>query len=185
MPRRVSRSMLEKKRTSITRLKLSTLSVLPILTRFVLKRKEPRLRDWNSEPVDPWCPRSRESWKEKNLDYEIETLNFRLFRRISTASGSRLEKKRTSITRLKRREHRTAKTRHLDLKRKEPRLRDWNLCASRWVHRVLRSTWKEKNLDYEIETSFSHSINSPIDTWKEKNLDYEIETVHISRRTEK
>ena len=37
--------------------------------------------------------------------------------------------------------------------------------------------WKEKNLDYEIETQ--ESAQSALQTkqaWKEKNLDYEIET---------
>ena len=38
-------------------------------------------------------------------------------------------------------------------------------------------TWKEKNLDYEIETSLRLTISPSIPlTWKEKNLDYEIET---------
>ena len=38
-------------------------------------------------------------------------------------------------------------------------------------------TWKEKNLDYEIETAVL-SWKGPFQTvaWKEKNLDYEIET---------
>ena len=38
-------------------------------------------------------------------------------------------------------------------------------------------TWKEKNLDYEIETKFLEDMPAAItETWKEKNLDYEIET---------
>ena len=43
------------------------------------------------------------------------------------------------------------------------------------------STWKEKNLDYEIETFADANTWMPfaIETWKEKNLDYEIETGSI------
>ena len=38
--------------------------------------------------------------------------------------------------------------------------------------------WKEKNLDYEIETMSNKEAGTVGDmkTWKEKNLDYEIET---------
>ena len=138
---------LEKKRTSITRLKQHEPNILSDC-RFDLKRKEPRLRDWNKQPrqdVNPGNPllekkrtsitrlkRTRrqchgatsQSWKEKNLDYEIETKS--LPSTVSPVSVS----------------------------------------------------WKEKNLDYEIETQRTVLPKlwffSP---WKEKNLDYEIETV--------
>ena len=63
------------------------------------------------------------TWKEKNLDYEIETDNGANL----TRGGGRLEKKRTSITRLK---HQPCHTHHQSYK----------------------NPWKEKNLDYEIET---------------------------------
>ena len=87
------------------------------------------------------------SWKEKNLDYEIETW---VCLRCLKQSES-LEKKRTSITRLK-----PAKS-----------TADDSLIAS----------WKEKNLDYEIETvANSGDLMAFKATWKEKNLDYEIET---------
>ena len=94
-----------------------------------------------------------ETWKEKNLDYEIET---------SLCPDSRdaihpLEKKRTSITRLK-------------------------PGNSRRYHRLIPETWKEKNLDYEIETIVrSPDIFLDHCTWKEKNLDYEIETMRVNR----
>ena len=117
----------------------------------ILKRKEPRLRDWNTGHAHCVGMPSR-TWKEKNLDYEIETSK-------GSAMDSRcvqgLEKKRTSITRLKPRlESRTQDTELLlekkrtsitrlklekslpsdawrfPLKRKEPRLRDWNINSS-------------------------------------------------------
>ena len=42
----------------------------------------------------------------------------------------------------------------------------------------LNKTWKEKNLDYEIETKFPVCATAVVPSaWKEKNLDYEIETL--------
>ena len=41
------------------------------------------------------------------------------------------------------------------------------------------STWKEKNLDYEIETADGRDTYGTYFTWKEKNLDYEIETTTL------
>ena len=63
------------------------------------------------------------SWNQKNLDYEIETYP------VSCMCGDF----------------------PFNLKSKEPRLRDWNLCTSGhlWVSRL---SWNQKNLDYEIET---------------------------------
>ena len=89
---------------------------------FSLKRKDSRLRDWN---VAFSSDRSRRiTWKEKILDYEIETFGSGSFSKSC-----------------------------LNLKRKDSRLRDWNkmrlIAATRW--RSL--TWKEKILDYEIETT--------------------------------
>ena len=95
---------------------------------------------------------------------------------------------------------RTARVLMDGLKRKVSRLRDWNLPL-RMLHVSLTSllekksisitrlklkvlisasthfwSWKEKYLDYEIETllgvAWSHSSRH----WKEKYLDYEIET---------
>ena len=91
------------------------------------------------------------TWKEKTLDYEIETWN---------------------------------KTPHQwvyrsFLKRKDPRLRDWNNRREKGEKHPLYGTWKEKTLDYEIETGAKltrFEISQAIRTWKEKTLDYEIET---------
>ena len=44
--------------------------------------------------------------------------------------------------------------------------------------------WKDKILDYEIETSGWISVKSPLAlTWKDKILDYEIETVQLVNAT--
>ena len=68
------------------------------------------------------------TWNQKNLDYEIETCSLGL----CSHACSKLETKRTSITRLKRGEVR------------------WGIgfaCA-----------WNQKNLDYEIETEFEQTF---------------------------
>ena len=39
-----------------------------------------------------------------------------------------------------------------------------------------KGTWKDKILDYEIETKTGHSAPVRSRTWKDKILDYEIET---------
>ena len=121
---------LEKKRFSITRLKLGCLLTNEFTSCFDLKRKDSRLRDWNSNWSIGSKPSSPKSWKEKILDYEIETgikTGFLSYQR------RRLEKKRFSITRLK---HMPlvfdSSGGRLGLKRKDSRLRDWNwLCFDR------------------------------------------------------
>ena len=114
------------------------------------------------------------TWNQKNLDYEIETLWMQM--RI-VGSITCLEIKRTSITRLK-------------------------LAVTDAELEKINSAWNQKNLDYEIETSYkpiyrhqhewleikrtsitrlkhyiswqgSRAYNL---TWNQKNLDYEIET---------
>ena len=66
---------------------------------------------------------SQQTWNQKNLDYEIETLNINIDKMVV----NRLEIKRTSITRLK--------------------------PAWRYMPRLWGTfTWNQKNLDYEIET---------------------------------
>ena len=63
-----------------------------------------------------------------------------------------LEKKRTSITRLKQ-------------------------VSNPITEAEQTQTWKEKNLDYEIETKAESTVPILNPSWKEKNLDYEIETL--------
>ena len=166
--------------------------------------------------------RSGWTWKEKILDYEIETwhvipiprlclllekrrYSITRLKRLTNATHSlpirMLEKRRYSITRLKHKEFDTVEAMFAEtLKREDTRLRDWNNKRERrtpvnqipWKEKILdyeietesgfpsayhKLSWKEKILDYEIETA---TINNPpksrIWTWKEKILDYEIET---------
>ena len=118
---------LEKRRYSITRLKLLVFIMMLLFFGFYLKREDTRLRDWNIGAP------------------------------LGIVHASDLEKRRYSITRLK-------------------RGRDHNL---RW--RI--STWKEKILDYEIETPTRQRPIENLSTWKEKILDYEIETQGLVEQT--
>ena len=71
---------------------------------YPLKSKEPRLRDWNDDECI-WCAyRGGHPWNQKNLDYEIETSGYRDVE--------------TTVP--------------IDLKSKEPRLRDWNHSRNEW-----------------------------------------------------
>ena len=166
---------------------------------FRLKREDTRLRDWNRKSTADLAVDFL-TWKEKILDYEIETIisttekidtkilkredtrlrdwnlllleiitkhlkpvdflkredtrlrDWNLYGFISLHQIISLEKRRYSITRLK---QKGCSINQLmadgNLKREDTRLRDWNLIFSRlsisfWL------TWKEKILDYEIET---------------------------------
>ena len=140
---------LEIKRTSITRLKLVATRRGSISLLSNLKSKEPRLRDWNIVKPNCYC-----------------------------VVRSRLEIKRTSITRLKQTDNLIGRS--LNVK-----------------------PWNQKNLDYEIETApgycnnrrqinsleikrtsitrlkqefYSSIARGAAAAWNQKNLDYEIET---------
>ena len=92
--------------------------------------------------------------------------------------GCPLEKKSISITRLKLKRIRHGERGHCDLKRKASRLRDWNNSPNCWFLGLPCTTWKEKHLDYEIETQRCRRVHVRCrHTWKEKHLDYEIETI--------
>ena len=115
------------------------------------------------------------TWKEKILDYEIETQNDLRFKRFAQLS---LEKKRFSITRLKQFVVYTDSM-PTNTAWKE-KILDYEIetefpfpALQRWL-----ATWKEKILDYEIETVWIGipTLTKPQATWKEKILDYEIET---------
>ena len=99
-------------------------------------------RDCNPNVPNHWI----RPWNQKNLDYEIETSFVEDLRREDT----RLEIKRTSITRLKRNN------------------------KSIFSNNIL--TWNQKNLDYEIETFRLWVVRCRRWAWNQKNLDYEIET---------
>ena len=89
-----------------------------------------------------------------------------------------LEKKSISITRLKRKLSGVVLYVVLYLKRKVSRLRDWNISQPLPPIEIIRA-WKEKYLDYEIETWYeSNRVQRILWSWKEKYLDYEIETMN-------
>ena len=93
--------------------------------------------------------RSRQTWKDKTLDYEIETTRILL----TVDTGDNAWKDKTldyEIETLDRRQH-----------------------GYRENH-----TWKDKTLDYEIETMQIFAQMWPkFLSWKDKTLDYEIETI--------
>ena len=90
------------------------------------------------------------AWKEKILDYEIET-PITEYEKHPIGGG---------------------------LKRKDSRLRDWNCMFGKRIVQIKNDTWKEKILDYEIETFICMNNNRlKRGSWKEKILDYEIETI--------
>ena len=86
---------LEKKRPSITRLKLEIL-IHGAHTGTPLEKKRPSITRLKHAP-HVQLTRADEAWKEKTLDYEIETHP----RTIGSIRFQCLEKKRPSITRLK------------------------------------------------------------------------------------
>ena len=114
------------------------------------------------------------AWKDKILDYEIETGYDECQPHLS---GS-LEKIRFSITRLKR--HRICES-----VRDKPFLLEKirfsiTRLKRRWNSRIdtKRNAWKDKILDYEIETiHYRFGLTRRNVTWKDKILDYEIETL--------
>ena len=96
------------------------------------------------------------TWNQKNLDYEIET-TMRLRVRC-VCCGSRLEIKRTSITRLKLEFAVPVAVLHVHLKSKEPRLRDWNIvCAFGFGELVVGLKSKEPRLR-DWNKSFFYAI---------------------------
>ena len=104
-----------------------------------------------TESIQDVSPFAWHAWKDKILDYEIETCG------MNTANngGRPLEKIRFSITRLK-----------------------LKIIGSSRFGRFGQSTWKDKILDYEIETSKSQTKQTQaLHAWKDKILDYEIETL--------
>ena len=127
--REIILNRLEMKRTSITRLKLGGVA-----------ETQASGTAWNEKNLDyeietglTKCRVIRFfAWNEKNLDYEIETS----YSRSPDTDPTRLEMKRTSITRLKR----TNETWHEDSD--------------------ATSSWNEKNLDYEIETGLYVRISA-------------------------
>ena len=162
--------VLETTRTSITRLKLSARSLWSQCQRR-LKRQEPRLRDWNILETS-WVGLAHVDLKRQ----EPRLRDWNLTNRRGYLFVDGLETTRTSITRLKLELNRQQQQHHQVLKRQEPRLRDWN-PETRILIIVIKHTWNDKNLDYEIETLMSmNRQRKEFKAWNDKNLDYEIET---------
>ena len=134
--------MLEIKRTSITRLKLGCEACALSSQRLEIKRTSiTRLKLVQSAIADAFDWRN--SWNQKNLDYEIETPVSALC--VLPFLG--LEIKRTSITRLKRILVCYDGVEAVNLKSKEPRLRDWNgRCRAFSVRRNRNLKSKEPRL---------------------------------------
>ena len=141
---------LEKKSISITRLKLEEIRVTPDITTTNLKRKASRLRDWNFDCCILVSENIALAWKEKHLDYEIETL----FDLVSVFNRD-------------------------NLKRKASRLRDWNLKAIPLGYHV-RELEKKSISITRLKLKRSVWSDCYSRTWKEKHLDYEIETTPVS-----
>ena len=196
-------SKLEIKRTSITRLKPRTLrfegrgvGVLEIKRTSITRLKPLGRRGRDKRTMGS-------PWNQKNLDYEIET---HPWSGQEHWIGGRLEIKRTSITRLKQYPIQKDHLQVIDLKSKEPRLRDWNMVLGAHVLPNRVATWNQKNLDYEIETvqkrwfsfagvlleikrtsitrlkpqTFCRNDYRRYCAWNQKNLDYEIETPPVA-----
>ena len=118
-----------------------------------LKWKEPRLRDWNSKSLAQPSSPIRLKWKEPRLRDWNASYKF-----ISVGASAR------------------------NLKWKEPRLRDWNVAMpeiSVPFGSILK--WKEPRLRDWNENFQSFQGPAGIETWNEKNLDYEIETTWCVR----
>ena len=111
-----------------------------------LKKKDSRLRDWNSVLVSSDI---KSSYCLKKKDSRLRDWN---------------ESHRT----------RTEDTFISVLKRKDSRLRDWNPCKTSKAGCGMMA-WKKKILDYEIEISQHPNTHLRALAWKKKILDYEIE----------
>ena len=142
---------LEKKRNSITRSKHTIINIGKVWF-FSLKRKETRLRDRNS------------------------------FQSAWTFASASLEKKRNSITRLKHfYDTRIYMPVTINLKSKETRLRDWNTSVEPkgglWIPVVVGTELEMKrNSITRLKLPIAVCVLIPLPAWKEKKLDYEIET---------
>ena len=90
-----------------------------------------------------------------------------------------VEKIRFSITRLKRVSWRRVT---LSPKRWKDKILDYEIETDGWLVKDKRSypySWKDKILDYEIETHVTLKrwhVKKQCSSWKDKILDYEIET---------
>ena len=136
---------LEKKRFSITRLKhMRRVSLAPNL--LCLKRKDSRLRDWNPIP-------SALLWSSTSLEKKrFSITRLKQYYAFSKVTAISLEKKRFSITRLKQSDHLFSCAAAVFLEKKRFSITRLKPLREAIPLRSNPSTWKEKILDYEIET---------------------------------
>ena len=198
LPVAASVCWLEIKRTSITRLKRYLPSFIAVLRMKSLKSKEPRLRDWNMKLIHvlPASNRTLKSKEPRLRDWNYLIFGDGTYKELLKSKEPRLrdwnskcdwcrqrgtarplEIKRTSITRLKRRDTRLVSVSMLALKSKEPRLRDWNLVASKRIDTPSGGLKSKEPRLRDWNTGYSKWNKRELRTWNQKNLDYEIETL--------
>ena len=166
----------------------------------ILKRKDSRLRDWNStitQVLRTTCTLEKKRFSITRLKLLFTVPSF-CQHKLLKRKDSRLRDWNCTWS---------CRTRYqrFYLKRKDSRLRDWNRSVHAFAEATCMGAWKEKILDYEIETvpipttirvclnlekkrfsitrlklSGTLCINTVFqrghEAWKEKILDYEIET---------
>ena len=173
-----SRCILEKRRYSITRLKHWDKHSRRHCGDTGQPSWKEKILDYEIETSQSfrWSLRHWHTWKEKILDYEIETKI-----KVNDRDGTELDLKRED-TRLRDWNliwKSSWRTFTWNLKREDTRLRDWNFAIVGSPFGSGLVSWKEKILDYEIETDTLQYLHYHINAWKEKILDYEIETKSI------
>ena len=166
---------LEKRRYSITRLKQVRSNDYWVAL-WYLKREDTRLRDWN-DYVDPLRHRGDAPLKREDTRLR-DWNNIVAFLLLCRAF---LEKRRYSITRLKRTVSCYRKGVAYPLKREDTRFRDWNIVAFLRSISVLHSLKREDTRfrDWNRPQIVSASHFAVGATWKEKILDSEIETLSV------
>ena len=142
---------LEKKRTSITRLKRWKSAVGRRRSGLLEKKRTSITRLKRRRSNYGAIKKKKDSWKEKNLDYEIETF---ALPPIGLIMAGALKRKEPRLRDWNISYPIIVMSYSIILKRKEPRLRDWNAWWASYRRADNSRPWKEKNLDYEIETHF-------------------------------
>ena len=140
------------------------------MVNLTLKRKASRLRDWN-------CRISRQA--RQSPDYlKRKASRLRDWNEIPIAFDAAVRNLKRKASRLRDWNFlpRVRDRADVHLKRKASRLRDWNVPSYTCFRKALSAAWKEKHLDYEIETQKRRYTLDSAYPWKEKHLDYEIET---------
>ena len=141
-------SVLEIKRTSITRLKQYKVKDITRYWELNLKSKEPRLRDWNLSVL------SMSAVKSANLKSKEP--------RLRDWNSEAIAEDRAYLTLLK---------------SKEPRLRDWNMPdAGREPITSPKGLEIKRTSITRLKPEILRNTDILICTWNQKNLDYEIET---------